>query len=532
MSAPLVPSPCARAPRWLLGFVLGVTVLAFIPTLTGGFLADDFVYVPRFRELPWSEWPKLFTHEWSGGVWGQPLREVRPFAALSFISDARLFGGSPLGYRLTNLALHLFATFFILQLAWYYSGGKTAAAAFTGLMFGLHPAHAEAVAWITGRVDLLAAAAGLLYWLTAEFHSDRGHPRHLIVAWLALFLGVFAKEFCTFVPLLLALRWLLLDLPAGRTAWRRRLVLLAGSVVIVVAYAACRRAALGHDSIGYNMWTDEPAWHRQMSYAGWIVPLLPFTSLAEWQAFPSLATLHAVWAVIAAAIVLGLVFALRRRARIAALALFFGGVWYLLLVTPLTGVVYHSPRHVYFFTAGLALALGLACGGAGRRGGRAFGVVLVFWCVVGHVAAIRPWLRAGHSSRVALAALDRALAEAGPTAVAISSVPATLGPAWMWAWSSPQCFAPPFLAHPPAKILEHPVNYSRSGPWYETRQPLETVRAATALVVLYVDPAGRVSCRQIPAAELTATADSLAQTIARGISPESWNEWVKSIAVR
>src|ERR1041385_1807738 len=93
-------------PRWLTATVLSAATLAFLATLRGGFLADDFVYIARFRELPWSEWPKLFTHEWSGGVWGQPLRELRPIAALSFMGDARLFGGNPLGYRLPNLPQH------------------------------------------------------------------------------------------------------------------------------------------------------------------------------------------------------------------------------------------------------------------------------------------------------------------------------------------------------------------------------------------------------------------------------------------
>src|SRR6267143_666095 len=97
-AAPDRPPPAA--PKWLVPSVLAIAVIAFLPSLAGGFLADDFAYIVRFRTLPWSEWPALFTHDWSGGIWGERLRELRPFVALSFMSDARLFGGDALGYRL------------------------------------------------------------------------------------------------------------------------------------------------------------------------------------------------------------------------------------------------------------------------------------------------------------------------------------------------------------------------------------------------------------------------------------------------
>ena len=146
MSAEPVSKLHHAPPPWLTALVLAVAAIAFLPTLTGGFLADDFVYIARFRELPWSAWPNLFVHDWSGGVWGQPLHELRPCAALSFMSDAKLFGGHALGYRLTNLALHLLATALVTRLAWRYAAGAIPAALVAGLVFALHPAHAEAVA--------------------------------------------------------------------------------------------------------------------------------------------------------------------------------------------------------------------------------------------------------------------------------------------------------------------------------------------------------------------------------------------------
>src|SRR5688572_28949926 len=129
MSVPLTPLPSrVNVPRAAMALVIAIAAGVFVPALGIGFLGDDFVYIARFREMPWSEWPTLFIREWSGGVWGQPLKELRPFAALSFMIDARLWGGHVIGYRLVNLSLHLATTALVVQLAWRYGGGHRQAA--------------------------------------------------------------------------------------------------------------------------------------------------------------------------------------------------------------------------------------------------------------------------------------------------------------------------------------------------------------------------------------------------------------------
>jgi hypothetical protein len=519
----------SRPPRWLLAAVLGAAVLAFLPLLPGGFLADDFVYLARFQALPWAEWPRLFVQEWSGGAWGTPLRELRPVAALSFMSDARLFGAQPLGYQLTNLALHLIATLCVARLAWLYSEKNSAATLLAGLLFAVHPAHVEAVGWITGRVDLLGTTGALLYWLAAELFVRGGRRGHLAIAVAMLAFGVFAKELCLFAPLLLALCWVTTAPRADRSAWARRGAVLAGSLAVIAVYAVCRRMAFAHgDSIGYNVWTDEPAWHRQASYASWLAPFLPFTDHGELKSFPALAVLHGLWIALAVVVAAGLAWSIARGRRRATQALFFGGGWYFVTVAPLTAVVYHSPRHLYFPSVGLALALGLACG-AGRWA-RVLGAGFVVWCAAGHVAAVQPWRAAAAASRTALAEVDRAVLAAGPGVVLVSAAPATIEAAWMWAWSSPPAFQPPFVAHAPARVIEHPVNYSQARDWMAERRPLETIRAAPAIVALHIDERGGVNCRTLRGPALAARVQAFEQTVATGLSPEAWTAWVKTSA--
>src|SRR5687767_8767312 len=113
--------PIRRELPWRLwAMVLGVAAVIFIPVLNVGFLGDDFVYIARFHAMPWADWPRLFVREWSEGVWGQPLKELRPFAALSYMIDARWSGGNAVGYRLVNLAWHLVAVALVLRLTLHY----------------------------------------------------------------------------------------------------------------------------------------------------------------------------------------------------------------------------------------------------------------------------------------------------------------------------------------------------------------------------------------------------------------------------
>jgi len=105
-------------PGWSLAFCLGVAAAVYLPSLGGGFIGDDFVYIARCAAYPWSDWPRLFTREWSEGIWGFPLSELRPFSALSFGLDARLYGGEAVGYRISNLILHVGVVAAVFRLTW------------------------------------------------------------------------------------------------------------------------------------------------------------------------------------------------------------------------------------------------------------------------------------------------------------------------------------------------------------------------------------------------------------------------------
>jgi hypothetical protein len=515
---------------------MAVAALAFLPALPVGFLADDFVYIARFREMPWTAWPEFFVREWSGGVWGQPLKELRPFAALSFMIDARLWGGDPAGYRLVNLALHLAATSLVFLIAWHHARARPrpfsarGAALIAGLLFAVHPAHVETVTWITGRADLLGTVAALAFWLGGEMYSDGGSRRAAWGGLVALLVGVFTKEFCLVLPLLLALRWVLVDPRAGRAAWQRRGVFLAGALAVIAVYALARRAAFGADpTTGFFGWNDAPTWGRHAGYFGWLVPALPFTARAEWAALPPAETLRLLWVGLAALAVGGVIFGLVRRAAWAG-TVFFGGCWWFATTLGLFVVVYFSPRHLYLPTAGVAVGLGLLLhSGRVRRGLAAF---LIAWCLAAHFAALQPWREAGRISREVLAAVNQDLRTAPADTIVLISVPETRGHVLLWAWSSPAALGAPFLERPRTadQVIERPANHMRPDKWAGERRPVETVRAAAAAVAVHVDADGRVHHRLVPRGELAGRADDLARRAAPSLSAEDLTAWIQSCA--
>ena len=80
----------------------------------------------------------------------------RPLLNVSFIIDAQFGGAEPFFYHLSNILMHVITCWllFILLLKLRYNRLKSF---FFSLLFALHPVISQAVAWVPGRNDSLAA---------------------------------------------------------------------------------------------------------------------------------------------------------------------------------------------------------------------------------------------------------------------------------------------------------------------------------------------------------------------------------------
>ncbi len=375
-------------------FVCALTALIYVATLSFGFVYDD---VPQILKNPavheWRFVPQYFTsHVWSAIYPNSSGNYYRPLFLLWLRVNYALFGTAAWGWHLTSVLCHVLGTWLVFRIAEKLSGDRVTAF-LTALIFGVHPAHIENVAWISGVTDPLMACflLGSFYaFLNSQEH--RGNSERAIRLWdVALSLGLFAgallvKETAVVLPVLVMAFILIFDGGLGATDDGER----AGSTVaaairaaipfaaVVLIYSFVRFRALG----SWSHPTVAVGWRRV--FLTWPAALwfyirhlvLPFR-LSEFYslAYVRQASTRAFWLplafVLASAIAVWLLSAQTRgRARkVARFAL-------VLIIVPLlpvldlrsltAGDIVHD-RYLYLPSVGFALLIAVLIHGLGRR---------------------------------------------------------------------------------------------------------------------------------------------------------------------
>jgi protein O-mannosyl-transferase len=113
--------------------------------------------------------------------------------ALSYWLDSRWGGGSPTAYHVSNVLFHVLTSLLVLGIGRVVGLGLPAAT-FAGSFFGVLAVHAEAVAWITGRVESLLALMYLLTLLLFALWRRTGAGWLYGVSVGAFILALFSKQ--------------------------------------------------------------------------------------------------------------------------------------------------------------------------------------------------------------------------------------------------------------------------------------------------------------------------------------------------
>jgi hypothetical protein len=177
-------------------------LLAYGPTIGGGFIKDDFGWIYHSRLSSWSSLLSIFSEA-----------EVfyRPMVQLSFGVTEALFGTNPLPYALTNLVLGLGCAASILVLARAIGLAPWAALMATAIWaFNFHGIN-MAIVWMSGRTSLL----GTLFSTLAAIAFLRNRA---IAAGVLAFAAFLSKEEVLALPVIFTL-WVLID----RADWKRSL---------------------------------------------------------------------------------------------------------------------------------------------------------------------------------------------------------------------------------------------------------------------------------------------------------------------
>ncbi|MFI5346106.1 MAG: hypothetical protein ACHQ51_07010, partial [Elusimicrobiota bacterium] len=172
-------------------------------------------------------WPaarRLLTSGYVQPVMGAatPIHEWRPVLSFTFLLQRVTTGFAPLPFHAVNLALHVAACLLVLAALRRRLPFRAAAAG--ALVFAVLPVHAEVVAYLTSRSELLSTLSVLGAWLLLG-SPEKPSPRR-VAAGAGLYLaGSLSKETALLFPLFLALSdWTF----AGKRPWepeRRRVYL-------------------------------------------------------------------------------------------------------------------------------------------------------------------------------------------------------------------------------------------------------------------------------------------------------------------
>lgn len=257
--------------------VIAIAVAAYLQALHFPFVNDDTVYlVENFKlaGLESTEIWRLFTEPYN-------RYEFLPLRDLSYWLDLTLFGLSPSAFRLHNIILYLLCMPLIYGTTlsvWRYfrpdddAGVRWAAAAVTAL-FVLHPSHAEAVVWISGRKDVLATLFSLLA-LCFAMKAKREHgisSGYAAGALAALLAAMLSKATAVAVAPVITIFWLLfwLDIPRPD---RHRSVLLWPLASMVLA--ACIALVFSvNSSVKTAAYFGLEAITRGFAVMGWLARL-------------------------------------------------------------------------------------------------------------------------------------------------------------------------------------------------------------------------------------------------------------------
>ena len=143
----------------VLGFVV------YGNSLCGEFLYDDILLVrDNIHIKDWTQIGSIFTKSIGSGYFAGKLVSYRPLQMFTYMIDYSLYGLDVRGYHLTNTLIHILVA---LAVYWFINilYKKNILSLLASLLFLVHPIHTEAVSYISGRADPLAALFMLLCFI-------------------------------------------------------------------------------------------------------------------------------------------------------------------------------------------------------------------------------------------------------------------------------------------------------------------------------------------------------------------------------
>lgn len=228
--------------------VAAITLLVFLPSVTGSFVYDDVPLVSNNEYVQsWQHAGRAFrTHFWDVSLYEDAaemrgelaLRQYyRPLVTLSYLANWALADGKAWAFHLVNVLLHALAAGLAARAATRWTRSLRLGVA-ASLVFALHPTRTENVAWISGRTDVM-----MLVFVFAALEAFRAFRRRGRFAMLGVGLAAFAAAILSKEPGAMLVLLALADRETtseGRRRERRGWIVPALTGALGMAYVAGR----------------------------------------------------------------------------------------------------------------------------------------------------------------------------------------------------------------------------------------------------------------------------------------------------
>jgi protein O-mannosyl-transferase len=290
--------PSTRSLPTLAGVALIVFAasIAYLPSLSGGFLLDDNVLL--------TENPLIKASDGLYRIWcTTEAYDYWPVTNTTLWLEWRLWGMNPTGYHVTNLFLHIAD----VVLIWVILRRLSIPGAYlAALLLAVHPVNVQSVAWIAQRKNLMAMLFFLLAIVSYLQVEGQSRPRRGSVFicepryWLSLAafaLAMLSKGSVAILPLLLLLiLWWMRPLRMEDVIRTAPFFVVAGALTIVniwfqahgkdveIRHADFVERLLGAGGVVWfylykailpiDLLFIYPQWHIQVDHLLWWLPLL------------------------------------------------------------------------------------------------------------------------------------------------------------------------------------------------------------------------------------------------------------------
>lgn len=377
------PPAKTRWAWWLIPALAAAPLLCYANTLANGFVFDDHDLVlgnKLLRSL--TNFPQLV------------LSSYRPVRDLSYTLDFAIWGERPLGFHLTNILLHSANTVLAFFLAFRITRRRIVCAAIAAAVFALHPIQTDAVAYISGRRDLLFTTFYLLSFMSYLRYREEKAALYFIL-FIASWVGsLLSKEMAASLPLVIYV-WNFCDAWRGETGpWAKRVIstlreafrrdrwLYLGLAGLALGYTALmvfvRRASVRAGQGGFDYWGGS-FYYTMLTVARvhlWYLKQLVYpTPIAQYfgvfDVSRSILDLRVVLSLAAIMVAVSLAFAQLSRDRLMSFAM----LSYFVMLLPVSQFIPHhelvADHYLYLPIVSFGLLVSLVADRASREGPRA-----------------------------------------------------------------------------------------------------------------------------------------------------------------